>query len=286
MTANVELLSWARAWGAGVVPFGETTWMDTPSRVDLRRKLEQAASFAHLLVVSGPVGVGKSQNLGRWLWALDERLFAPVALTQASLSGCGLLSALVQRLGREPSFRREGNLERLSSALAQLERRRLVVVLDDAQLYSYGALEELRLLLGLNLPTEPTFALILVGDDHLLDSLRLRHHRALFSRVAGHVRLEPWSLVEAQSYLDACWKASGMRPQALVPAAAELLVKASGGVPRSLQLLARAAWLEAAQAGKTVLSPEDVERALAQVPYLPGRERSPGNGTVEGGSLS
>jgi hypothetical protein len=37
------------------------------------------------------------------------------------------------------------------------------------------------MLLGLNLPEQPAFALILVGDPYLLSTLRLRSHRALYS---------------------------------------------------------------------------------------------------------
>ena len=46
------------------------------------------------------------------------------------------------------------------------------------------------MLLGLNLPEQPAFALILVGDPYLLSTLRLRSHRALYSRIAAHARIE------------------------------------------------------------------------------------------------
>jgi len=134
----------------------------------------------------------------------------------------------------------------------------------------------IRLLLGFNLPTEPTFGLILVGDCYLLESLRLRHHRALYTRLGGHATLEPWSLDQAQEYLQKALGAVGLSPRVLESTAAELLAKASGGLPRSLQLLARAAWLAAAQTGKSTIAAEHVEVAVSQVPCVPGRERSLG----------
>jgi hypothetical protein len=81
---------------------------------------------------------------------------------------------------------RERNLISIEEALAELERRTLVLAMDEAQNYSHDALEEIRLLLGLNLPERPAFALLLVGDDYLLGTLRLRHHRALYSRISAH----------------------------------------------------------------------------------------------------
>jgi type II secretory pathway predicted ATPase ExeA len=52
----------------------------------------------------------------------------------------------------------------LEKALAELGRLTPVLVLDEAQQYPPGALEEIRLLLGLNLTRQPTFALVLLGD--------------------------------------------------------------------------------------------------------------------------
>lgn len=76
-----------------------------------------------------------------------------------------------------------------SLSLGELERRIPVLVLDEAQNYSHSAFEEVRLLLGLNLPEAPAFALVLIGDEYLLSSLKLRHHRALYSRLACQVSL-------------------------------------------------------------------------------------------------
>ena len=68
----------------------------------------------------------------------------------------------------------------MKRSLAKLGRVIPVLLLDEAQNYAMGALEEIRMLLGLNLPEQPAFALILVGDPYLLSTLRLRSHRALY----------------------------------------------------------------------------------------------------------
>ena len=145
---NPDLQSLARQWGASAVPFDHSTWLDTPELLRLRRHLDHAAALRTPLLLSGPNGVGKSAVVGHWMRTLDARVHLPLALTHASLSGCGLLAWLVQRLGKASSFRREGNLQRLESAFRELERRSLVLILDDAQNYSPAALEEIRLLLG------------------------------------------------------------------------------------------------------------------------------------------
>lgn len=269
---NADLQTLARRWGATDVPFGHDVdaWVDAPELLQLRRQLDHAAALRTPVLLSGPNGVGKSALVGRWMRALDTRIHLPLALTHATLSGSSILSCLVQRLGKAPGFRREANLARIDEALGELEHRSMVLILDEAQNYPAPTLEEIRLLLGLNLPERPLFALILIGDDYLLSSLRLRHQRALYSRLGGHFRLTPWPALRLAEYLTNALRAVGLSPTVLPAPAAELLAAASGGFPRSLQLLARAAWLSAAVAGRNQIGVEDIRHAIDQVPCSPG----------------
>jgi type II secretory pathway predicted ATPase ExeA len=207
--------------------------------------------------------------------SLDERLFHPLCLTQATLSGSGILGSLATKLGKPASFRRERNLQLIEEALAELDRRILVVVLDEAQNYTHSTLEEVRLLLGLNLPQAPAFALVLIGDEYLLSGLKLRNHRALYSRLACQVSLPAWTATQCSQYLSAALQAAGLSPQVLEPAASELLAATSGGLPRSLNLLARAAWILAATSGAQKITLTHVQAAMETVPCLPGLHLAP-----------
>jgi type II secretory pathway predicted ATPase ExeA len=195
MKSETDLQRLAHQWGARHVPFAplqDADWLDTPATQKALAYLMQTAALRSAMLLSGPNGAGKSALAGRWLRSLDERLFAPLCLTQATLSGSGILASLAAKLGKAFSFRRERNLQLIEEALQDLDRRILVVVLDEAQNYTHSALEEVRLLLGLNLPQAPAFALVLIGDEYLLSSLKLRNHRALYSRLACQVSLPVW----------------------------------------------------------------------------------------------
>jgi len=58
----------------------------------------------------------------------------------------------------------------------------------------------------------------------------------------------------------------GLERPCLHPAAVGLLASASSGLPRLLRLLARAAWLAAAQANLNTIGPEHLQAALELVP--------------------
>jgi type II secretory pathway predicted ATPase ExeA len=272
-----ELELYARSWGATAVPFGplsETQWVAIPSQERAWTLLNQTVALRGVMLLSGGNGVGKSTLVGRWVRQLETRLYTPVNLTQATLSSSGLLASLARGVGKRASFRRERNLDELSSYLSEHERETLVIVLDDAQNSTHSTLEELRLLLGLNLPSQPTFALVLIGDEYLLGQLQLRNHRALCSRLSAHHLLVPWTLEEIQTYLKTALEAVGInRSRVFESAAVDLLVRATAGVPRSVCLLARAAWLEAARAQAKEISAQILQQAMEQVPGLAGLTR-------------
>jgi MSHA biogenesis protein MshM len=278
MKSETDLQHLARQWGAGSVPFAalnDQDWLETPAAAKAVGHLTQSATLRSVLLLAGPNGVGKSALAGRWMRSLDERLFHALCLTQATLSGSGILGSLATKLGKPASFRRERNLQLIEEALAELERRILVVVLDEAQNYTHSTLEEVRLLLGLNLPQAPAFALVLIGDEYLLSGLKLRNHRALYSRLACQISLPAWTPAQCFQYLTAGLSAAGLSAQVLEAAAGELLAATSGGLPRSLNLLARAAWITAATQGAQKITLAHVQAALETVPCLPGLHLAP-----------
>jgi type II secretory pathway predicted ATPase ExeA len=270
---NLELSLLARQWGATAVPFGEPSpeaWLETPQNQRALALLDQTATLRSVMLLAGPNGVGKSALVGRWLHRLDRRLFCPLLLTHASLSGCGLLSALACKLGKRATFRREANLALIEAALAELGPVVPLIVLDEAQGFGYGSLEEVRLLLGLNLADPPAFGLVLIGDEYLLGTLRLRQHRSLFSRIACHFNLSPWTAASIAQYVQQSLTAVGIDRPAIEPAALNLLTSASSGLARSLCLLCRAAWIQAASAGAQKIEPPHVQAAIEQVPGAAG----------------
>lgn len=279
---NPDLGLLARQWGATAVPFAELSteaWLDTPAGQRAWSLLQQTATFRSVLLLSGPNGVGKSALARRWMSSLDSRLCAPLLLTQATLSGSGVLSALTAKLGKAARGQRAFNLSLIETALAELGKVTPLILLDDAQNLAYGSLEEVRLLLGLNLAEPPAFGLVLIGDEYLLGALRLRQHRSLYSRIAAHASLSPWTHAQASQYLEQSLASVGIHRPALEPAALNLLVSASGGLARSLCLLARTAWIEAASAGLQNIQPEHVQTAIERVPAAAGLALPPPTST-------
>jgi type II secretory pathway predicted ATPase ExeA len=269
---NAEELSWKEAlqfWGATNVPFAEGFGgapLRTPAVEHALTVLQQAAALRSLSLITGEPGVGKSSLTAWWSAQLDPKLYRPLIITHSALTGIGLMATILHKLGKTARQRREHNLQLLENASSELGRITPVLILDEAQNYHRSALEEMRLLFGLNLSRQPLFALVVLGDNYLLDTLRLQSYRALYSRISAHTVLPRLSRDQIAPYLEHALTQAGQSTQLFSAATLDLLAEASAGVPRTLNFLARQAWHEAAKHRSNQILPEHVRPALQSVP--------------------
>ncbi len=254
-------------WGATGIPFNEETshYQKPPQIQQAEQLLTQSAALRSLMLLSGPNGVGKSHLVSHWKDKLDPRLYCAIAITQASLSHAGLLAYLARKFGKAGGTR-STTLMHLEEALVELGETSAIIILDEAQNYSHGALEEIRLLLGIDLARRPAFSLILIGDEYLLGSLRLRSHRALYSRIACHHQLKPWESQEIEELLEASQNAVDLKENIIIPAALDLITNASNGRPRTALQLARAAWIAASQEKANHITTDHVQQVMPTIP--------------------
>jgi type II secretory pathway predicted ATPase ExeA len=263
------LQRYTHLWGITGVPFTEDNdqsyQQHLPQIEQAHQKLSQSAAFRSVMLLSGPNGVGKSYLVSHWQQALDPRLYRAIAITQASLSHAGLLAYLARKLGK-PGGIRCTLLVHLEEAFAELGQTTPVIILDEAQNYSGAALEEIRMLLGIGLKRRSAFSLILVGDEYLLATLRLRSQRALYGRIACFHGLDRWQAEEIQQLLESSQNAVGLSESCIDPTAMELMLSASNGLPRTALHVARASWLAASQDGATRIEASHVQSILPSIP--------------------
>ena len=228
--------------------------------------MDTTAALRGVMLLTGPSGSGKSTVLKSWMAALEPKRFLPLLITQASLSATGVLEILLAKLGERPRFKRSANLLVLEKHLAELDPVTLVLILDDAQNYPGPALEEIRMLLGLGGRARSAFALILLGDEYLLGSLRLSVQRALFSRISAAHKLSALPRHDVPAYLNWHVSQAGLDRDIFAQASIDLLAEASDAIPRTLNLLAQSAWFIAARAHASAIEPDHVHQAIKLIP--------------------
>ena len=260
-----------RLWGAVALPFAEAPqkpWTHPAFEKALKR-LQQLVGVQASGLLHGPNGVGKSLLVDTFLKSLSEKQFRCLLLTHSTLTGSDLLRALCHALQITPQMRRSDNVAHIQQALGEGRSPWPVLVLEEGQNLSASALEEIRLLTAAHSLAQAPFSLLLVGDENLLPKLSLRIHRPLLSRLGFRLELRPLSPQESATYLCTRLKEASVHQNPFEEAAQNLLLQASGGIPRLINHLAQRTFELAAENSSPTLTAEHVQAVLDQLHWLP-----------------
>ncbi len=145
------------------------------------------------------------------------------------------------------------------------ERRKTLLILDDAHLLEDSLLEDLRLLTNFEMDAQDTLVLLLVGHPAL--RMRLQHpvHLALADRVRMQYRLEGLSREETLTYIDCHMKAAGWRGDIFKKDAKEAIFEDAQGIPRRINALALNALKKSAHRKITTVDGAFVSTVVAQL---------------------
>ncbi len=207
----------------------------------IRRTLNTADAIA---AVSGPVGSGKTTLVLKVLEA-NESDAKVVHIGRIRLQSEDVLELLLNELGVDPlpagpirsyaAFRR---------ALAELEDSgsRLIIVVEDYSRLDTQALAELEALTAADAGPSHGAAIILMGDDGLLQHLSHPDLIRTQQRTRQHFMTAAMNAAEVRGYLRHCFREAGRNFEDLFDAnATDLLAHLSGGAARVINNLVEAA---------------------------------------------
>ena len=197
------------------------------------------------LLITGEVGTGKTTLMK----ALVEKLHAPTRsalILNPTLSGTQLLRAIVQDFGILPgqALRPSTTRGELLQAIEQFLLHQAasggvgVLIIDEAQALSSGALEQVRLLSTVETQKEKLLQIVLVGQPELRLRLATESRlRALNQRIAVRYHIQPLSDEEVALYIDHRIRAAqGKRTLRFTEEAIARITHVSQGVPRLINL--------------------------------------------------
>jgi general secretion pathway protein A len=146
------------------------------------------------------------------------------------------------------------------------EGKTVVVILDEAQQMSIGALEQIRILSTLETATRKLLQIVLVGQPELEEKLQRRELRQLDQRIGIRCFLKPLSRKETFRYIEHRLRIAGL-PGALPFARGALarIYKHSGGIPRVINLVCDRALTAAFSARAREISPALVKAAIVSL---------------------
>jgi len=236
--------------------------------------------FAHLLYglqsrcgfieITGEVGAGKTTMLRTLFEQLADEEFRLALIFNPSLSAEELMAAICREFGLlDQADDRHNLLERLNRFLLDENAagRTVVLVIDEAQNLTAPVLEQIRLLSNLETETDKLIQIVLVGQPELGALLAQPNLRQLSQRIAVRYHLRPMDRQDTEAYIQHRLQIAGAEhpEQLMASSALRAIFRASGGLPRLINVLCDRALLAAYSADSRLVDSRAVKLAVAEL---------------------
>ena len=199
--------------------------------------------------ISGEVGTGKTLLCRLLLNELEQQAHTAY-IPNPRLTPETLYEAVAEELGvdRAGCANSHQVLKAVNESLIghAMERRPVVLVIDEAQAMPEDTIEALRLLTNLETESMRLLQVVLFGQPELDALLQKPSLRQLNQRITFHYRLAPLDRQSVAQYLRHRLAQAGYNGADLfTPGALRLIARASGGIPRLVNILAHKSLLAA-----------------------------------------
>ena len=233
------------------------------------RLIDSVESSRGMTVILGEPGTGKTSLSGALEQELlaDERIVLGKILDPSFATDVEFLIAIGRVFGLalppRSSAALKNALKNFFFETAILEKRTLVLVIDEAQNLSEESLEALRLLLNYHVPQRKLLNILLFGQAELEGRIAAKGNLA--DRVDSWIRLPRLDAAMSSAVLDFRLQRAGLTPgqQIFTPSAREMLVQGAGGLPRRLTMVTHLAMEEASDRASTLVNEDHVLTAMA-----------------------
>lgn len=225
-----------------------------------------------IVKVVGEVGSGKTM-LCRMLETRLPKNVEIIYLANPSLSRDEIFHAIASDLSIDITGMCAGEVLRaMQSYLIQLhaEGKQVVILIEEAQAMPLETLEEVRLLSNLETSHHKLLQIVLFGQPELDAHLALPHMRQLKERIIHSFWVPPMTSKDIPQYLMFRMRAAGYRgPDLFTPSAVKLLIKASAGITRRINILADKTLLAVFADNQYIVKRKHVLAAIADSEFAP-----------------
>lgn len=222
------------------------------------------AHRAGFTVITGEVGCGKTTLVRHLLNKLGKDVTVGlISNTQQDISE--LLEWVLLSFGQPyEATKKVALFDQLQRFLIQeyKQRRRTILIIDEAQNLSSATLEELRMLSNINADKHQLLQMVLVGQPQLRELLSQPELRQFAQRVAADFDIAPFSSDEVSAYVQHRLGVAGRTERLFEDEALSLIADASGGIPRIINILCDTALVYGFSLRTDLITSEIIEEML------------------------
>ncbi|MES2113939.1 MAG: AAA family ATPase [Pseudomonadota bacterium] len=259
-------------FGLKEAPFGitpDTSFFFTSphSQEALNTLLVAAQSGEGFIKITGEVGTGKTLLCRKFITTLGDD-FVTAYIPNPYLEPRSLMLALADELSLTLARDVDQHqlLKAITSRLMELaaQDKRVLLCLDEAQAIPLESLEALRLLTNLETEKRKLLQIVLFGQPELNKHLERDSIRQLAQRITFHYHLGPLTRDDMEYYLAHRLRVAGFTGSRLFSRGAiRGLFRASGGIPRLINIMAHKSLMLCYGQGKQQVARRHVQLAAA-----------------------
>ena len=218
-----------------------------------------------LLSITGRPGTGKSTLIDWFLGEFENGEVLCATLSSTAVDGDDLLRMVAYAFGLDARGLEKSSLVHNLRQHLQAHRRSLLVI-DEAQNLSCGALEEVLALINLQAGSQPLLQIFLVGQDRLHEQLHDPELEQLRQRLTASCTLEPLTLRETRDYILHRLKCVGWRDNPEIsPVVFVLVHRYAQGLPRHINQVCTHLLLRGAIEKRQLLDFDDVVSVVQSI---------------------
>ena len=199
-------------------------------------QLEYGIPVEDIMLLSGPVGCGKSAVLNALIYSLDPNRYSPIYIRGNSLSEAELYKTILSGLDHKPPYS-SGASKRLFYKLIPELSKKPVIFVDDAQEVKESALLALKSMVNFGSDSENRITFILCGQPELKSTLKYSQFLALKQRIRLFFHMQGLSLQETCAYINHQTEIAGKPTPVFADDAKAKIHHSAEGIPRRINLI-------------------------------------------------
>ncbi|MDA3916804.1 MAG: AAA family ATPase [Deltaproteobacteria bacterium] len=191
------------------------------------------------LLLTGDVGTGKTTLINALIQSLSDDVVC-TTVPDPNLSKIDFFNYVASSFGINREFTSKGSflVEFRKFLIKTYEaNKKVLLIIDEAQLLTQELLEEIRLLSNIEKANSKLINIFFVGQNEFNEILNQNQNRAVRQRLTLNYNIDPLTPDETEKYIKYRLKVAGAVKPIFEPSAVQEVFMYSGGFPRRINVI-------------------------------------------------